>query len=77
MVDRPFQDALSARTLLRSIRQHPVVVTLPFTLSLCAAALVGVGLPARLWAKAVVVLPGVPQRMVELKNSRIPPRPIN
>ena len=57
MVDRPFEDALSARTLLSTIRQHPVVVTLPFTRSLCAAvALVGVGLPARFQAKGVVVL---------------------
>ena len=65
---RPFEDGLSARALLSSIRRHPAVV-LAFTLSLCiAGALVGLGLPAWFQAEGVVVIHARPQRMAELQE---------
>ena len=61
-----FEDGLSARMLLSSIRRHLVVV-LAFTLSLCAAgALIGLGLPAWFQAEGVVVIRAVPQRQFQI-----------
>ena len=57
-----FEDGLSARALLSSIRRHLAVV-LASTLLLCAAgALVGLGLPAWYKAEGVLVIRAVPQR---------------
>ena len=57
-----FEDGLSARALLSSIRRHLAVV-LACTLSLCiVGALVGLGLPAWYEAKGVLVIRAVPQR---------------
>ena len=63
-----FEDGLSARTLLSSIRRHLAIV-LAFTLSLCAAgALVGLGLPAWYQAEGVLVIHARPQRIAELQE---------
>jgi uncharacterized protein involved in exopolysaccharide biosynthesis len=63
-----FEDGLSARMLLSSIRRHLVVV-LAFTLSLCAAgALIGLGLPAWYQAEGVLIIRAVPQRMAEIQE---------
>jgi succinoglycan biosynthesis transport protein ExoP len=63
-----FEDGLSARMLLSSIRRHLVAV-LAFTLSLCAAgALVGLGLPAWYKAEGVLIIRAVPQRMAEIQE---------
>jgi uncharacterized protein involved in exopolysaccharide biosynthesis/Mrp family chromosome partitioning ATPase len=65
---RRFEDGLSARMLLSSIRRHLVVV-LALTLSLCAAgALVGLGLPAWYQADGVLVIRAVPQRTAEIQE---------
>jgi uncharacterized protein involved in exopolysaccharide biosynthesis/Mrp family chromosome partitioning ATPase len=67
-LSQPFEDGLSARALLSSIRRHPAVV-LAFTLLLCAAgALVGLGLPAWYQADGVVVIHARPQRLAELQE---------
>ena len=63
-----FEDGLSARMLLSSIRRHLVIV-LAFTLSLCAAgALVGLGLPAWYEAEGVVVLRAMPRSAAEIQE---------
>src|SRR6516165_9580659 len=63
-----FEDGLSARMLLSSIRRHLVSV-LAFTLSLCAAgALVGLGLPAWYEAEGVVVLRAMPRSAAEIQE---------
>src|SRR6516162_1627813 len=63
-----FEDGLSARMLLSSIRRHLVIV-LAFTLSLCAAgALVGLGLPAWYNAEGVLVLRAVPRSAAEIQE---------
>jgi succinoglycan biosynthesis transport protein ExoP len=65
---QPFEDGLSARMLLSSIRRHLVIV-LAFALSLCAAgALVGLGLPAWYQAEGVLVIHARPQHMSELQE---------
>jgi uncharacterized protein involved in exopolysaccharide biosynthesis/Mrp family chromosome partitioning ATPase len=65
---QPFEDGLSARMLLSSIRRHLVIV-LAFTLSLCAAgALVGLGLPAWYNAEGVLVLRAVPRSAAEIQE---------
>src|SRR5260370_41446752 len=65
---RPFEDGLSARALLSSIRRHLAMV-LAFTLSLCAAgAFVGLGLPAWHKAEGVLVIRAVPQRTAEIQE---------
>jgi polysaccharide biosynthesis transport protein len=65
---QPFEDGLSARALLSSIRRHWAMV-LAFTLSLCAAgALVGLGLPAWYQAGGVLVIRAVPQRSAEIQE---------
>src|ERR1700745_1049159 len=74
-LSRPFEDGLSARALLSSIRRHPAVV-LAFTLSLCiAGALVGLGLPAWYQAEGVLVIRAVPQRTAELQELPDPSSP--
>ena len=72
-LDRAFEDGLSARALLSSIRRHLAVV-LACTLSLCTmGALVGLGLPAWYEAKGVLVIRSVPQRIRRrFKNSPTP-----
>ena len=65
---RPFEDGLSARALLASIRRHLAIVVV-FTLSLGAAgALIGLGLPAWFQAEGVLVIPAAPQRIAELQE---------
>jgi succinoglycan biosynthesis transport protein ExoP len=67
-LNRPFEDGLSARALLSSIRRHLPIV-LAFTLSLCAVgALVGLGLPAWFEAEGEVVIHSRPKRMAELQE---------
>ena len=65
---RPFEDGLSARALLASIRRHLAIVVV-FTLSLGAAgALIALGLPAWFQAEGVLVIPAAPQRIAELQE---------
>jgi polysaccharide biosynthesis transport protein len=72
-----FEDGLSARALLSSIRRHLAMV-LAFTLSLCAAgALIGLGLPAWYQAEGVVVIRAVPQRTAEIQELPDPQPDIN
>ena len=74
---QPFEDGLSARALLSSIRRHWAIV-LAFTLSLCAAGvLVGLGLPAWFQAEGVVVIHARPQRMAELQELPDPVPDVN
>jgi uncharacterized protein involved in exopolysaccharide biosynthesis/Mrp family chromosome partitioning ATPase len=74
---QPFEDGLSARALLSSIRRHWPMV-LAFTLSLCAAgALVGLGLPAWYQAEGVLVIRAVPQRTAEIQELPDPSPDIN
>ena len=72
-----FEDGLSARMLLSSIRRHLAIV-LAFTLSLCAAgALVGLGLPAWYEAEGVLVIRAVPQRTAEIQELPDPTPDLN
>jgi polysaccharide biosynthesis transport protein len=65
---QPFEDGLSARALLSSIRRHLAVVV-AFTFSFCiAGVLIGLGLPAWFQAEGVVVIHSRPQRMAELQE---------
>src|SRR6266478_3274340 len=74
---RPFEDGLSARALLSSIRRHLAIV-LAFTLSLCiAGALIGLGLPAWFKAEGVVVIHSRPQRMTDLQELPDPSPDLN
>src|SRR6266851_2178006 len=74
---QPFEDGLSARALLSSIRRHLPMV-LAFTLSLCAAgALVGLGLPAWYQAEGVLVIRVVPQRTAEIQELPDPSPDLN
>jgi len=74
-VSRPFEDGLSARALLSSIRRHWVIV-LVFTLLLgIAGALVGLGLPAWFKAEGVVVIKSRPQRTADLQELPDPSSP--
>jgi polysaccharide biosynthesis transport protein len=67
-LSQQFEDGLSARALLTSIRRHMAIVV-AFTLALCAAGtLVGLGLPAWFNAKGVLVIHARPQRMAELQE---------
>lgn len=67
-LSRPFEDGLSARALLASIRRHLAIVVV-FTLSLGAAgALFALGLPAWFKAEGVLVIPAAPQRIAELQE---------
>src|SRR6516225_1866875 len=76
-LSQPFEDGLSARALLSSIRRHLVMV-LVVTLSLCAAgALVGLGLPAWYQAEGVLVIRAVPQRTAEIQELPDPSPDIN
>jgi uncharacterized protein involved in exopolysaccharide biosynthesis/Mrp family chromosome partitioning ATPase len=74
---QPFEDALSARMLLSSIRRHLVIV-LAFTLSLCAAgAVVGLGLPAWYQAEGVLVIRTVPRSAAEIQELPDPGLDVN
>ncbi len=76
-LSQPFEDGLSARALLSSIRRHLAVV-LAFTLSLCiAGALVGLGLPAWYQAEGVLVIRAVPQRTAEIQELPDPSPDLN
>jgi polysaccharide biosynthesis transport protein len=67
-LSQPFEDGLSARALLSSIRRHLAMVV-AFTLLFCVAgALVGLGLPAWFQAEGVVVIHSRPQRMADLQE---------
>jgi polysaccharide biosynthesis transport protein len=72
-----FEDGLSARAILSSIRRHLGMV-LAFTLLLCVAgALVGLGLPAWFKAEGVVVIHSRPQRMTDLQELPDPSPDLN
>jgi uncharacterized protein involved in exopolysaccharide biosynthesis len=74
---RPFEDGLSARMLLSSIRRHLAMVV-ALTLSLCiAGALVGLGLPAWFKAEGVVVIHSRPHRMADLQELPDPSPDLN
>ncbi len=76
-LSQPFEDGLSARAILSSIRRHLAMV-LAFTLSLCiAGALVGLGLPAWFKAEGVVVIHSRPQRMADLQELPDPSPDLN
>jgi polysaccharide biosynthesis transport protein len=76
-LSQPFEDGLSARAILSSIRRHLAMV-LAFTLSLCiAGALVGLGLPAWFKAEGVVVIHSRPQRMTDLQELPDPSPDLN
>src|SRR5712692_5654646 len=63
-----FNDGLSARALLSSIRRHLRVV-LTLSLSLCAAgALIGLGLPPWFQAGTVLIIHARPQRMTDVQE---------
>ena len=63
-----FEDGLSARALLSSIRRHLAIV-LAFTFSLCAAGyLYGLGLPAWYQAEGVLVIHALPRRTAEIQE---------
>src|SRR6266851_10144333 len=67
-LSQPFEDGLSARALLSSIRRHWAMV-LALTLLLCAAgALIGLGLPAWYKAEGVLVIRVVSQRTAEIQE---------
>ncbi len=64
----PFEDGLSARALLSSIRRHLALVV-TFALLFCiAGALLGLGQPSWFQAEGVVVIHARPQRMAELQE---------
>jgi succinoglycan biosynthesis transport protein ExoP len=72
-----FEDGLSARMLLSSIRRHLAII-LAFTLSLCAAgALVGLGLPAWYKAEGVLVIRAVPRSTAEIQELSDPAPDVN
>src|SRR5713101_9372523 len=72
-----FEDGLSARAILSSVRRHLAMV-LAFTLSLgIAGALVGLGLPAWFKAEGVVVIHSRPQRMADLQELPDPSPDLN
>jgi succinoglycan biosynthesis transport protein ExoP len=72
-----FEDGLSARMLLSSIRRHLAIV-LAFTLSLCAAgSLVGLGLPAWYKAEGVLVIRAVPRSTAEIQELSDPAPDVN
>jgi capsular exopolysaccharide synthesis family protein len=76
-LDEPFEDGLSARALLSSIRRHLILV-LAFTLSLCAVgALFGLGLPAWYKAEGVLVIRALPQRSAEFQELPDPAPDVN
>src|SRR5271169_6255944 len=63
-----FEDGLSARALLSSIRRHLAIV-LAFTLSLCiAGALVGLGQPAWFKADGVLVIHAQPRSTADIQE---------
>jgi polysaccharide biosynthesis transport protein len=67
-LSQPFEDGLSARALLASIRRHLTIVV-AFTLLFAAAGiLIALGEPAWYQAEGVLVIPAVPQRMAELQE---------
>jgi uncharacterized protein involved in exopolysaccharide biosynthesis/Mrp family chromosome partitioning ATPase len=76
-LSRPFEDGLSARMLLSSIRRHLTMV-LAFTVSLCiAGALIGLGLPAWFQAQGIVVIHSRPHRMADLQELPDPAPDLN
>jgi uncharacterized protein involved in exopolysaccharide biosynthesis/Mrp family chromosome partitioning ATPase len=67
-VGQEMDDGLSARALLSSIRRHLGVV-LGLSLSLCAAgAAIGLGLPPKFQAEAVLVIHSRPQRVSDIQE---------
>jgi uncharacterized protein involved in exopolysaccharide biosynthesis len=66
--DAGFEDGLSARALLVSMRRHLWLV-LAFSLSLCAAgAVVGLGLPSWFQAETVLIIHARPQRIADVQE---------
>ena len=67
-VSQEMDDGLSARMLLTSIRRHLGMV-LALCLSLCSAgAVIGLGLPPRFQAEAVLVIHSRPQRVSDIQE---------
>lgn len=74
-VGQGLDDGLSARALLLSIRRHLGVVV-AFSLSLCAAgAVIGLGLPPRFQAEAVLVIQSRPPRVSDVQEVLANPLP--
>jgi uncharacterized protein involved in exopolysaccharide biosynthesis/Mrp family chromosome partitioning ATPase len=74
-VGQAMDDGLSARTLLSSIRRHLGVVV-ALSLSLCAAgAVLGLGLPPRFYANAVLVIHSRPPRVSDVQEVLADPLP--
>jgi uncharacterized protein involved in exopolysaccharide biosynthesis/Mrp family chromosome partitioning ATPase len=67
-LNREMDDGLSARMLVTSIRRHLGVV-LALSLLLCSAgAVIGLGLPPRFQAEAVLVIHSQPQRVSDVQE---------
>src|SRR5271156_2549290 len=76
-LSQTFEDGLSARALLLSMRRHPAII-LAFTLSLCAAGyLVGLGLPAWYQAEGALVIHAQPRRTAEIQELPDPSLDLN
>jgi polysaccharide biosynthesis transport protein len=74
-VGQAMDDGLSARALLSSIRRHLGVVVV-LSLSLCAAgAVIGLGLPPRFQAEAVLVIHSRPPRVSDVQDVLADPLP--
>ena len=73
--DQAMDDGLSARALLSSIRRHLGVVV-ALSLLLCAAgAVIGLGLPPRFQAEAVLVIHSRPPRVSDVQEVLADPLP--
>src|SRR5208282_1487257 len=67
-LSRTFEDGLSARALLSSMRRHPAII-LAFTLSsLVGGYLVGLGLPGWYEAQGALVIHAEPRRTAEIQE---------
>jgi polysaccharide biosynthesis transport protein len=65
---QPFDDGLSARALLSSVRRHLAMVTAITVLFCAMGTLAALGLPNWFQAEGVLVIPAVPQRIAELQE---------
>src|SRR5215813_6671334 len=67
-ISHGFEDGLSARALLSSIRRHWVLVS-TLSLLLCAVgAIVGLGLPSWFQAETVLIINARPQRIADIQE---------
>src|SRR5215813_7833796 len=71
-ISHGFEDGLSARALLSSIRRHWVLVS-TLSLLLCAVgAVVGLGLPSWFQAETVLIINARPQRIADVQEQPDP-----